>query len=75
MMKPKSMLRIGRLFLALGIFATLFLVYQSQSCPDQACQILFLSLSLFIMVLASFVMIIAFLFGMRLFLKGKHGKG
>ena len=75
MMKPKSMLRIGRLFLALGVFITLFLVYQSQSCPNDACRVLFLSLSLFIMVLASFVMIIAFLFGMRLFLRGKHGKG
>ena len=71
MMKPKSMLRIGRLFLALGVFATFFLVYQSQSCPDQSCQILFLSLSLLVMVLASFVMIIAFLFGMRLWVK-KH---
>ena len=74
MMKPKSMLRIGRLFLALGVFVTLFLVYQSKSCPDDACRILFLSLSLFMMVLASLVMIVAFLFGMRLWLKRKHFK-
>lgn len=69
MMKPKSMLRIGRIFIAVGISIVISLLYHAGSCPDRSCVILFASLSFIALVISVVVFIIISIFAMRLWLK------
>jgi len=71
-MEPKSLIRIGYLFVILGVLITALLIYQTKDCPDPACITLLVYLSLVIMVTATVIFIITDLFAMRLWLKRKQ---
>jgi hypothetical protein len=73
-MEPKSYIRIGYIFVILGVLVTALLIYQTEDCPDQSCTLLLAYLSLVIMVTAVIIFIITYLFAMRLWLKRKHFK-
>ena len=73
-MQPKSFIRIGYLFVIVGVLITALLIYQTKDCPDSACILLLSYLSLVIMVTAVVIFILTYLFAMRIWLKRKHFK-
>ena len=73
-MNPKSLIRIGYLFVILGVLITALLIYQTKDCPDSSCVMLLVYLALVIMITAVVIFIITYLFAMRLWLKRKHFK-
>jgi len=73
-MEPRSLIRIGYLFVIVGVLVTALLIYQTKDCPDQSCTMLLVYLSLVIMVTTVVIFIITYLFAMRLWLKRKHFK-
>jgi len=79
-MEPRSLIRIGYIFVIVGVLITALLIYQTKDCPDQSCTMLLVYLSLVIMVTTTVIFIITYLFAMRLWIKldsrmkRKHGK-
>ena len=63
-MKPKNMIKVGDIFLLLGIWMTVLLLYQASSCVDSDCIFIFVSLSSTVLFLSIVIFIVAVVFGM-----------
>jgi hypothetical protein len=58
------MIKVGDIFLLLGIWMTILLLYQASSCADSSCIFIFVSLSSTVLFLSIVIFVVAVVFGM-----------
>ena len=71
-MKPKSIILTGDVFLLIGIWLSIFLIYQAVDCFDANCFYLFVSLASSLLLISIIAFIVLMLFGMGMLRKVKR---
>jgi hypothetical protein len=73
-MEPKSLIRVGYIFTAVGIILASFIMYQTRLCTEPACTMLLIYLSLIILAIATVIFVLLYILAMHMWMRERHGQ-
>lgn len=73
-MKPRSLIRVGYLFVVIGIILAAFLMHMMGQCQSPECSFLFIYLALIVLAIVTIIFIIIYIVAMHMWLREKHRK-